>query len=79
MSTIKEILDLLSFTNSLYLVTIITCLNMIYVHTKNTIFQLLVEHLGIKVSLIEFKARFLTFALLYSIVYGIAYLVTIFG
>jgi len=79
MSTIKEILDLLSFTNSLYLVSIITCLSMIYVHTKNKIFQIMVEQLGIKISLIEFKARFLTFALLYSIVYGIAYLVTIFG
>jgi hypothetical protein len=52
---------------------------MIYVHTKNKIFQIMVEQLGIKVSLIEFKARFLTFALLYSIVYGITYLVTIFG
>jgi hypothetical protein len=79
MSTIKEVLDLLSFTNSLYLVTIITCLSMVYTHTKNTVFQLLVEHLGIKVSLIEFKARFLTFTLLYSIVYGIVYLVTIFS
>lgn len=79
MSTIKEVLDFLSFTNSLYLVSIITCLNMIYVHTKNTIFQIMVECIGIKVSLIEFKARFLTFALLYSIVYGIAYLITIFG
>jgi hypothetical protein len=79
MSTIKEILDLLSFTNSLYLVSIITCLSMIYVHTKNKIFQIMVEQLGIKISLIEFKARFLTFALLYSIVYGIAYLITIFG
>jgi hypothetical protein len=79
MSTIKEVLDLLSFTNSLYLVSIITCLSMIYVHTKNKIFQIMVEQLGIKVSLIEFKARFLTFALLYSIVYGIAYLITIFG
>jgi len=79
MSTIKEVLDFLSFTNSLYLISIITCLNMIYVHTKNTIFQIMVECFGIKVSLIEFKARFLTFALLYSIVYGIAYLVTIFG
>jgi len=79
MSIIKEVLDVLSFTNSLYLVTIITCLSMIYVHTKNKIFQIMVEQLGIKVSLIEFKARFLTFALLYSIVYGITYLVTIFG
>jgi len=79
MSTIKEVLDVLSFTNSLYLVTIITCLSMIYVHTKNKIFQIMVEQLGIKVSLIEFKARFITFALLYSIVYGIAYLVTIFS
>jgi hypothetical protein len=79
MSTIKEVLDLLSFTNSLYLVSIITCLSMIYVHTKNKIFQIMVEQLGIKVSLIEFKARFLTFALLYSIIYGIAYLITIFG
>jgi hypothetical protein len=79
MSTIKEILDLLSFTNSFYLVTIITCLSMVYAHTKNKVFQLLVEHLGIKVSLIEFKARFLTFALLYIIVYGIIYLITIFG
>ena len=79
MSTIKEVLDFLSFTNSLYLISIITCLNMIYVHTKNTIFQILIECIGIKVVLIEIKARFLTFALLYSIVYGIAYLVTIFG
>lgn len=79
MSTIKEILDLLSFTNSLYLVTIITCLSMIYVHTKNKVFQIMVETLGMKVSLVEFKARFLTFALLYSIVYGIIYLITIFG
>ena len=79
MSTIKEVLDFLNFTNSLYLISIITCLNMIYVHTKNTIFQILVECIGIKVVLIEIKARFLTFALLYSIVYGIAYLVTIFG
>jgi len=79
MSTIKEILDLLSFTNSFYLVTIITCLSMIYVHTKNKVFQIMVETLGMKVSLVEFKARFLTFALLYSIVYGITYLITIFG
>jgi hypothetical protein len=79
MSTIKEILDLLSFTNSLYLVTIITCLSMIYVHTKNKVFQIMVETLGMKVSVVEFKARFLTFTLLYSIVYGIIYLITIFG
>jgi hypothetical protein len=79
MDTVKNILDFLGFKNSIYLVLIITCLNMIYVHTKNTIFQILVDTLGWKVSVIEFKARFLTFALLYSIVYGVTYLITIFN
>jgi len=79
MDTVKNILDFLGFENSIYLVLIITCLNMIYVHTKNTIFQILVDTLGWKVSVIEFKARFLAFALLYSIAYGITYLVTIFN
>jgi hypothetical protein len=79
MNTVKNILDFLSFENSIYLVLVVTCLNMIYVHFKNTVFQILVDALGWKVSIIEFKARFLTFALLYSIVYGITYLITIFN
>jgi hypothetical protein len=79
MNIIKEILDLLGFVNSLYLISIITCLSMVYSHIKNEIFRIMVEHLGIKVSLIEFKARFITFTLLYGIVYGIIYLITIFN
>jgi hypothetical protein len=79
MDTVKNILDLLNFTNSLYLVLVITCLSMTYAHLKNTVFQILVDTLGWKVSVIEFKARFLTFGLLYSIAYGITYLITIFN
>jgi hypothetical protein len=79
MNTVKNILDFLNFENSIYLVLIVTCLNMVYVHLKNTLFQILVDVLGWKVSVIEFKARFLTFALLYSIAYGITYLITIFN
>lgn len=79
MNTVKNILDFLSFENSIYLVLVVTCLSMTYVHLKNTVFQILVDTLGWKVSVIEFKARFLTFALLYSIVYGITYLIAIFN
>jgi hypothetical protein len=79
MNTVKNILDFLSFENSIYLVLAVTCLSMIYAHLKNTVFQILVNTLGWKVSIIEFKARFLTFTLLYSIVYGITYLITVFN
>ncbi len=79
METVRNILEFLDFKNSLILVTIVTCLNMVYIHTKNLVFQLMVQTLGIKASLIEFKARFLTFALLYSVIYGVIYLITIFA
>lgn len=79
MNTVKNILDFLSFENSIYLVLVVTCLSMTYAHLKNAVFQILVDTLGWKVSVIEFKARFLTFALLYGIVYGITYLITIFN
>ena len=79
MNTVKNILDFLSFENSIYLVLAVTCLSMVYAHLKNAVFQVLVDTLGWKVSIIEFKARFLTFVLLYSIVYGITYLIAIFN
>lgn len=79
MDTVKNILDFLGFENSIYLVLVITCLSMVYAHLKNAVFQILVDALGWKVSVIEFKARFLTFGLMYGVLYGIVYLITIFN
>ena len=79
MDTVKNILDFLGFENSIYLVLVITCLSMVYAHLKNAVFQILVDAVGWKVSVIEFKARFLTFGLMYGVLYGIVYLITIFN
>lgn len=79
MDTVKNILDFLGFENSIYLVLVITCLSMIYAHLKNAVFQILVDTLGWKASIIEFKARFLTFGLMYGVLYGITYLITVFN
>ena len=79
MDTVKNILDFLGFENSIYLVLVITCLSMVYAHLKSAVFQILVDALGWKVSVIEFKARFLTFGLMYGVLYGIVYLITVFN